>query len=236
MASAAEERIRTATVSAMRRRWPSARIIHELVLDQGCVRIDVAAVTEDHIALAEIKSELDVLKRLPRQLPLCTKIAGETWLVIAPKHVEAVDELRWNRADLELAAAVRASYRLVERNGVLTGDNRGLDSPVPDVRAMLMMLWAAELQAIARKVKPRFWCMREIVEHMSGREIRRAVCAALRRRPFARADDPIGAPASTKTPTLYTAPPPAAPVDWAKWCEDAKALAAAMPDPRIPDC
>lgn len=237
MASAAEERIREATVAAMRRRWPTARIIHELVLDQGCVRIDVAAVTEDHIALAEIKSELDVLKRLPRQLPLCTRIAGETWLVIAPKHAAAIEELRWSHDNLELAAAVRASHRLVEHDGVLKGDMRGMDSPVPDVRAMLMMLWAAELQAIAGKSKPRFWCMREIVEHHTGRQIRRAVCDALRRRTFARADDPIGAAVSTRAPNLFTKPALAEPMDWEKWKADLAALSAAStPDPKKPDC
>ncbi len=57
--SVAEERIRAKVEAAFRRRWPEARIIHELVLDQGGVRIDLAAVmaegAENALSLASLE-------------------------------------------------------------------------------------------------------------------------------------------------------------------------------------
>jgi hypothetical protein len=88
--SASEERIRAKVEAAMRRRWPSARIVHELQLEQGGVRIDLAAVTTDHLAVAEVKSERDVLKRTKRQITCALERADEVWFVFAEKHAEAV--------------------------------------------------------------------------------------------------------------------------------------------------
>ncbi|AKU43492.1 hypothetical protein CPT_Sansa88 [Caulobacter phage Sansa] len=234
--SEAEERIRALVVAAMRRRWPDARIIHELVLDQGVVRIDLAAVTEDHIALAEIKSERDVLTRLPKQLSLATKIAGETWLCTTLKHAGELDHMRWDRKAPELSAALRHTVLMFEQDGLLKPRHAGgMDAPVPDVRSVLMMLWAAELQLIAKPFggwsKPRFWCMRAIVENMSGREIRRAVCQALRRRTFARADDPIGVlppEEKVKAQNLFRDPAPAPDFDWQAWREQVALLGQAQ--------
>jgi hypothetical protein len=256
--SEAEERIRGVAEAALRRRRPSARIIHELVLDQGTCRIDLASVTEDEIVLVEIKSERDVLKRLGKQLGLATRIANETWLCIGEKHAAAIDQLRWAREDRELSAALRSSRTMIERDGLLVPcrfSHHPSDPPVPDVRKVLMMLWAAELQHIARPwggwSKPRYWCMRTIVENMNGREIRRAVCDTLRRRPFARADDQVGRPLymgggplvqDDPKPTLYRpAPTPAEPIDWEKWKADLARLAGEKAEeeasrPRLPGC
>lgn len=78
----------------MRLRWPEARIIHELQLEEGGVRIDLAAVGPDFIAVAEIKSEKDTLKRLHRQLYVASQVADECWLAIHPKHEAALDTLK----------------------------------------------------------------------------------------------------------------------------------------------
>ena len=88
--SIAEERIREKVVAEMRVRYGDARIVHELVLDQGGVRIDVAAVGPDYLAVAEIKSERDVLKRLASQVAAARAVAQAIWVVVAPKHLEAI--------------------------------------------------------------------------------------------------------------------------------------------------
>lgn len=62
--SDAEERIRAKVEAELRRQFPTARIIHELVLSSGVSRLDLAAVTRDQIIVAEIKSERDTLSRL----------------------------------------------------------------------------------------------------------------------------------------------------------------------------
>lgn len=78
--SEAEERIRAKAEVWLRQRVPDARIIHELVLEQGGSRIDLAAVTSDMIVAVEIKSERDVLDRLNSQLEAAMKVADHVIL------------------------------------------------------------------------------------------------------------------------------------------------------------
>lgn len=64
-----ELELRAYVVEQLRRRLPSARIIHELnVAGTGSNRIDVAAVTETAIVAVELKSKRDKLDRLSAQL------------------------------------------------------------------------------------------------------------------------------------------------------------------------
>jgi hypothetical protein len=84
--SEAEERIRAKVEAEFRRRWPDARIVHELVLNQGGVRIDLAAITEDALIVAEIKSERDTLTRLAGQVKASLRVAQCVWVVVADKH------------------------------------------------------------------------------------------------------------------------------------------------------
>lgn len=66
--SSAEWEIREAVVARMRELLPSARIVHELnVASTGSNRIDVAAVSAEHIIAVEIKSAKDKLARLDEQ-------------------------------------------------------------------------------------------------------------------------------------------------------------------------
>src|SRR5438309_664980 len=91
--SAAEERIRVKAEAMLRRRFPTARIIHELVLKQGGCRIDLAAVTPDLIALVEIKSERDVLTRLPAQIEAAMAVGDLFAVCVAEKVLEAPPDL-----------------------------------------------------------------------------------------------------------------------------------------------
>ncbi|MDE2104152.1 MAG: NERD domain-containing protein [Patescibacteria group bacterium] len=202
--SAAEERIRGKAEALLRLRYPEARIIHELVLEQGGVRIDLAAVTADRIIAVEIKSEKDVLARLSRQLARAVEIAGDVWLCIAEKHVAKLEAARgWSDlsgVERDAADALdRALSRcaiFVERGGpdgelMLHWSSLGArNTPFPDPRAVFDLLWAAEMRAATRLDTTRDQMTRRAVEALSGGEIRRIACAALRRRPFARADAP----------------------------------------------
>jgi hypothetical protein len=66
--SSAESEIHEAVVARLRLLLPEARIIHELNVDEGKSRVDVAAVTRNRLVFAEIKSEKDKPDRLARQL------------------------------------------------------------------------------------------------------------------------------------------------------------------------
>ena len=210
--SVAEERLREKAVAALRERWPAARIIHELQLEQGGIRIDLAAVTEDFIALVEIKSERDVLKRLPSQISRAMAVADEVRIVTVAKHLKGVTDIRSYRCDdgddwrdaAEAARAIRGAVVMVERDdlgGILRQEESRWRKSVhntPDPRARWDLLWAGEMRsAIGRHFggaelrsnkMPRDGMMAVAVEHMTGRELRRAVCAQLRNRTFPRAD------------------------------------------------
>jgi hypothetical protein len=206
--SAAEERIRAKAEAAMRRRWPGARIIHELQLEQGGIRIDLAAVTEDTIALAEIKSERDVLKRLPAQISRAMACADEVWIVVAAKHEKAIHDIRMSRGDdygraEDARRAISGARTMVERldlDGGLHADSWSMSNRpnTPDPRRRFDLLWRDEMAsalgrhfggaAIPGGKLTRSAMTALAVEHMTGRELRRAVCAQLRDRTFPRAD------------------------------------------------
>src|SRR3546814_12937862 len=78
--SVAEERIRGKVEAKLRLLFPEARLIHELVLKQGGVRIDLAAVTTARLICIEIKSERDVMTRLPDQCA-AMRLVCDTWSV-----------------------------------------------------------------------------------------------------------------------------------------------------------
>lgn len=216
--SVAEERIRAKVEAAFRRRWPEARIIHELVLDQGGVRIDLAAVTPDRLYVAEIKSERDVLKRLASQVEVATQVAQEVWVVVGEKHVERIKALNdYHKRIPRVPPFVRRDGTVLDAE-LVTNDERivplgwchlkaeeaegdalrWIDVPPrserrPAPSSMLDMLHAGELAWLTKggARSTREAMIRLAIEHMSGCEIRRGVCAALMRRNFPRADAPV---------------------------------------------
>lgn len=221
MASEAEERIRAKTEAELRRLYPTARIIHELVMSSGVSRLDLAAVTEDKIVVAEIKSERDTLSRLPAQIAMAHEIACETWVVVAEKHRAAIEHLSsrtswgepqprkppmtgmwresWQNPDhLPGLDRCRRMFETVDGFQVMPASH--WHRRVTDPRAVFDVLWAQERRdaiachgaAVSKTATCEFthaWA----VENMSGAEIRRAVCRALRLRAFARADERMAA-------------------------------------------
>lgn len=200
--SEAEERIRAKAEEMLRLRWPDARIVHELQLEEGGVRIDLAAVDKDWLCVVEIKSEKDVLKRLPRQLGVATQVADEVWLAAHPKHEPAMAAMlrEWGDTDArrDFRRALSNTRIFWDEGGAfLKPDDRALrvPPPWPDPRKQFQILWAAEM---TRELAPHggghgtmSQKSRRAVEWLSGGQIRRSVCRQLRQRPFPRADDAI---------------------------------------------
>jgi hypothetical protein len=69
----------------------NTRIIEELGLNQGSVRIDVAVINGSLVGF-EIKSEQDDLKRLPAQMEMYNKIFDYIYIVANEKHLPAIKE------------------------------------------------------------------------------------------------------------------------------------------------
>jgi hypothetical protein len=182
--SEAEERIRAKGEAMLRAVFPSARIVHELVLEQFGVRIDLAAVTTDRLICLEIKSERDVLTRLAAQVEAMTRVSDTWGVLVAAKHRDAICQL------LGRSLPVAEEDRREALGSYLF---RSAHEGLCNAPARLEMLWADELRAICcpRRAAPRGMCIQAASDSMTGSEIRRAVCSALRARSFPRADPAI---------------------------------------------
>ena len=185
MASEAEERIRTKCEAALRQHFPDARIIHELVVRQGSCRLDLAAVTPNRIILIEVKSERDVLTRLPQQAKEAREVADLFRAVVTEKHIDKAREVMgWSGVvdEDDFTREIATSWA-----------TRQLMTTPINAPARLSMLWANELQIVA-ECSPRTnrtACIFKASEYYTGSELRRRICDALRARHYPRADPPI---------------------------------------------
>lgn len=195
MGSEAEERIRAKCEAVLRAQYPDARIIHELVVRQGSCRLDLAAVTPDRIAVVEIKSERDVLRRLDKQAKEAREVSDLFRVVVTQKHLAAAREaLGWTGVveEDDFAREIGTSWA--------TKQFMGTPCNAP---ARLQMLWSNELRIVAEcgPRANRTDCILRASEYFTGSEVRRRVCSALRARHFPRADPAILSelfPAETK--------------------------------------
>tara|TARA_R110000868_G_scaffold34552_18_gene124807 strand:- start:575 stop:1210 length:636 start_codon:yes stop_codon:yes gene_type:complete len=199
--SAAEERIRGKAEVMLRRLFPDARIIHELVLKQGGVRIDLAAVSPGFLAAIEVKSERDVLTRLPEQTAEAMRVTDLFGVCVAAKHADKIGAYYHSKETVKVLLPYGAHLLTETDEGFITRSSpfdpgwMGYDriqSKLCNPADRLEMLWADELKVIAghRKLS-RQPAKHFICETMNGRQIREAVCAALRARHFPRADPAI---------------------------------------------
>lgn len=185
MASEAEERIRLKAEAALREVWPSGRIVHELMLRQGGCRIDLAAVTADRLIVVEIKSERDVLDRLKKQ--------REEANLVADGFVAVLTETHWRKAWEKNHVSILEAAKEDEIRLHLERGTRHVHAATTNAPARLAMLWASELRTVARTHSrcSRQFSIVKAADEMTGAEVRRAVCAAIRAREFPRADPPI---------------------------------------------
>lgn len=215
--SAEEGEMRDIIVPQLRKRWPGARIIHELPLRYSSNRIDIAAVTPDQIVGVEIKSSRDVHHRLEAQLrafmPVCVRLI----VALAPKWNEKRPQITKPSCDggtIYLDDLTEAQ-EIIRRVGgwkfeTWTVDSgaasieiteQGYDLKLPWPVRLLDMLHVSELVEVGTRHRcwvsrgsrvPRHDLIRDAcAELMTGQEVRRAACRALRARAaFAAESDP----------------------------------------------
>lgn len=167
-----EQELRNAVVARLRELLPDARIIHELnIAGQGSNRIDVVAVTKEHIVGVEIKSQKDTLKRLDHQWKSFNEVCHFVVVAAHEKHFADYREPRW-REDVPSQRQLnhplffgqwrhetrvwRYPKPVPEANssGFLRADGsqwffdryKALQR-IPQATTMLDLLWAAELQS-----------------------------------------------------------------------------------------
>jgi hypothetical protein len=174
-------------VSRLRLLRPNARIVHELNVNTGQCRVDIAAVDVDWLGFVEVKSRKDKLDRLQEQVrvfaPACHRLAviyaSERWSYdVMRQHVDYGCDL-WPED--------RPAWHTF-----------GTRHEPPNTAVMLNLLWAEELRDEARragfqpsKKASRSPLMHMLWEGLTGREVVAAVCRQLRARPFAEADPAV---------------------------------------------
>lgn len=189
MASEAERHLRGLAVARLRSILPGARIVHELNVETGRCRVDLAAIGTSALYLVEIKSRKDKLDRLPEQVrtfaPACTGLAV----------LYSAERWDWNAMR---SAGVGWEAQLWADDKPQYWEFRNNPYCPPNASAMLNLLWRDELfDASVRagfqphKRDSRSPMMNRLWAGLTGKELVEAVCFQLRRRPFAEGDPPI---------------------------------------------
>jgi hypothetical protein len=217
-AARSELALRNKLESFCRERWPSARIVHELVMGEGRVRADVVALAPDYIAAFEVKGEYDETVRLLHQVGMYQLCVPEVWMVVGEKHSADARLIRhllpcvglivgkgWHEHRLGTSAEPEIIF-----SEIMEPTPR---DPVPEM--MLQMLWRSELVGAchtSRVLSPspkatRPFMIKALLE-LPEDEIMRLTCAQLRgRNAMWRADDPIALVPPRAVPAPSPLPP-----------------------------
>ena len=120
------------------------RIIQELGLCNGKNRVDIATVN-GILHGYEIKSDLDTLERLPRQLEEYDKVFDKMTLVVGEKHIISALEIIPDWWGVELAK--------IDVNGVVNFSEirEASKNPSQESRAIAKLLWRQEALALLSK-------------------------------------------------------------------------------------
>lgn len=190
-----ELEIRVAVDRWARQCWPGARQVHELVMNRGSVRADMAIIDESHFVSIEIKSEYDSTDRLMNQSGMFRLASPEFWLVVDHRHVRDTEFIRYLIPSIGVARATRDKMYA----GPFQIEVVHQAEPYqPYPAALLSLLWVAELHAEA--VRRGLWNGKApsharlvaLLERLGPAEQIAAVCRQLRARDALwRADPPI---------------------------------------------
>ncbi len=160
------------------------RILDELGLCEGDVRVDVAVI-DGELAGFEIKSPADTLARWSKQCRVYSKVLDRAWLVAPEQSLVAASPPEW----WGLIRVVETASQLGIR---VSRDAK--PNPAPDALAIAQLLWHAEAlevlerRGLARGVrrKRRALAWQRLVETLTLDELRSEVRAALHARPIER--------------------------------------------------
>jgi hypothetical protein len=203
-------RMREIVAARLRSFWPTARIIHELPVRYSTNRLDMAAITETELIGVEIKSSRDVLGRLEAQIRAFMPVTHRLWVCLAPEHnAKLPDIVEERERSIHYRRQFTPAQEIIERvadrwvevwtvdadAGESFGTRGGYlsqwDHRIPWGAAMLDMLWNSELAAMGGSNSRHDHQVRRLADAMTGCEIVRGVCAALRARDaFAAESDP----------------------------------------------
>jgi hypothetical protein len=195
--------MRALIVPALRKRWPGARIIHELPLRYSTNRVDLAAVTETEIVSVEIKSSRDVMDRLESQLRAFQPICSRTIAALAPRWNERLPmiERKFEGGTSYIPQYTETQEIIRKVGGIETWTvdaaaglidvtcsgpyraNRPWLAQLLDMLHVTELVDIADRHRVAKAKRPvHFNLVSDLTDLLQGREVVKAVCAALRAR------------------------------------------------------
>lgn len=190
-ASRSELALREALEAFARARWPDARVVHEIVMGEGRVRADVAAIGPAHIAAVEIKGRFDDTTRLLHQVAMYQLCVPEVWMVVDAKHGDDARLIRHLLPSIGLLTADSLGHRVVSAGTAVVALTVEAEATPrePVWRCALEMLWAGELAMACDRLKisrgprsTRAHMIAELLRIATPSEIQREICAGLRQR------------------------------------------------------
>jgi len=125
---------------------PSSKIIEELGIAHGAVRIDIAVIN-NMIHGYELKSDVDTLDRLPGQMEIYNKVLDRVTLVVGKNHLyEAIKVIpEWWGITI---AKISTSCKKV----VFYNIREAEENPEQDSHAVASLLWRDEALNILEKI------------------------------------------------------------------------------------
>lgn len=203
--STEELAMRDAVAAWGRKRWPSARMVHELVVSDR--RVDMAFIGREHLVGVEIKGPKDTLDRLDDQIATFCDHLPEVWLAVHPRWTRTVEVLRGSKNHVYLDDDGRGRVRnwiAVDPDDAEPVKHHYMGQPTIDrtvTAPMLHLLWRDEAVAIAARMRvaiakrePLRNIVPELARKLTGDEIVREVCRELRARAAFPAHPPSDAP------------------------------------------
>lgn len=164
-------------------------ILDELGLRHGAARIDIAVINGS-LDGYEIKSDLDTLRRLPKQMSIYNSVLDRVTLVVGSRHVDSAMLIIPEWWGVNLAEAG-------QRGNIHFSDVRIPGSnPAPDPIAIAKLLWRDEALSILREEgaaagfasKPRRIIYKRLAEALDLWSLRQRVRQQLRDRKGWRSD------------------------------------------------
>jgi hypothetical protein len=117
---------------------PDSRIVEEMGIWSGSVRIDLAVINGELCGF-ELKSDKDTLERLPFQAALYSKVFDRVELIVGSRHAEKAADIvpKWWRVSVATMKNEVVSLR------PMIGFN-GRKNPAPDPYLVAQLLWQEE--------------------------------------------------------------------------------------------
>lgn len=137
--------VRPAVLALAAQQNLGARILPEVGLLEGLVRVDVAALSPACLHGYELKAEADTLKRLPAQVAAYSRVLDRCTLVVDAAHVvKALPLLP------EWWGVVRV--RRASDSVALEHEREARENPAPDMEGTCRLLWRDEALAMLEHI------------------------------------------------------------------------------------